>query len=358
MDVYKYIRSKDVREYNEKIGHKFNILESCFLVWRNPDLTLNEKHRAFEQICLSMPDMEIKERHNVDYAPSLYELIAKFIATDKFFINEFYCEEDKAIYSYRFYCEGDSCWCENFETPYSSFEKMKNALKADFNLPITQIEYKKKYLDNEYKEIVLSVQKDGKTIMDIRKQGFDDNFIKKHYLYDKDDFFEGLFIDIPTPFRVGDIVCFKKSPFGFCMYNDQQPFVLTHMANWDYKTSVERGDKYVKENKDRLLEYHKNYGDVTDMTAHGYFLTTDCGDRYTGGFYSECMHDYVDLEYYRGDFVGGERVLLVISDFLKGEIRLDTVVNTCKIIKMQEDVKKEVSYLGMLDKWLKKVGLK
>lgn len=40
MDVYKHIRSKDVREYNEKIGHKFNALESCFLAWRNPDLRL------------------------------------------------------------------------------------------------------------------------------------------------------------------------------------------------------------------------------------------------------------------------------------------------------------------------------
>ena len=44
--------------------------------------------------------MEIMQRNNVDHAESLYELIAKFIAADKFFINEFYREEDKAIYSY------------------------------------------------------------------------------------------------------------------------------------------------------------------------------------------------------------------------------------------------------------------
>ncbi|MCI6443423.1 MAG: hypothetical protein MR844_00600, partial [Clostridia bacterium] len=31
-------------------------------------------------------------------------------------------------------------------------------------------------------------------------------------------------------------------------------------------------------------------------------------DRFTGGFYNEVMHDYVDLEYYRSDFNGGERV--------------------------------------------------
>ena len=358
MDVYKYIRSKDVREYNEKIGYKFNALESCFLAWRNPELTLNEKHRAFEQICLSMPDMEIKQRHNVDYAPSLYELIAKFIATDKFFINEFYREEDKAIYSYRFYCEGDSGWSEDFETPYSSFENAKKAVEEDFDLPIIAIEYKKKYLDYEYKEIIISTQKDGRTTMDVRKQGFDDYFMKKHYLYDKEEFFEGLFINIPTPFKVGDIVCSKKTPFGYYRFGDSHPFVVMHMANWDYKTSIERGDKLAKDNQDKLLQYHKNYGDATDMTAYGYFLSTDYHDRYTGDFYSECMHDYADLEYYRGEFAGGERVLLVISDFVKGEIGADTFAKTCEMIKKQEDIKKETSYLGMLDEWLEKVGLK
>ena len=359
MDVCKYIRSKDVREYNEKIGHKFNTLESCFLVWRNPELTLNEKHRAFEQICLSMPDMEIPERLNVDYAESLYELIAKFIATDKFFINEFYREEDKAIYSYSFYCEGDHGWSEDFETPYSSFENAKKALEEDFDLPIIAIEYKKKYLDYEYKEIVISTQKDGKTIMEVRKQGFDDNFMKKHHLYDKEDFFEGLFIDIPTPFKVGDIVCSKKTPFGYRIYNGDQPFVLTFMANWSSQDSLERGDKMDRSKwQDERLKRWKDSGDATDMTANGYFLITDYHDRYTGEFYHECMHDYADLEYYRGEFVGGERVLLVISDFIKGEIDADTFAKTCEIIKKQEDVKKETSYLNMLEEWLIKVGLK
>ena len=358
MNIYKYIRSKDVREYNEKIGHKFNTLESCFLAWRNPDLSLNEKHRAFEQICLSMPDMEIKERLNVDYAPSLYELIAKFIATDKFFINEFYREEDKAIYSYRFYCEGDHGWCEDFETPYSNFEKMKKALEEDFDLPIIAIEYKKKYLDYEYKEIVISTQKDGRTIMNVRKQGFADCFMKENHLYDKEDFFEGLFIDIPTPFKVGDIVCSKKTPFGYCIYNGDQPFVLTWMANWTYEMSKERGDKKASEWQDKLLDNHKESGDATDMTANGYFLITDYHDRYTGEFYHECMHDYADLEYYRGDFKGGERVLLPISYFIKGEIDADTFAKVCEIIKKQESIKEEISCLNMLDEWLIKVGLK
>ena len=355
MDIYKYIRSKDVREYNEKLGHKFNALESCFLVWRNPDLTLNEKHRAFEQICLGMPDMEITQRNNVDYAPSLYELIAEFIATDKFFVEKFFRKEDNAIYSYRFYCEGDSCWCEDFETKYSSFEKMKNAIDKDFDLPIIAIEYKKEYL-NSCKNIVISRKKHGR-IMDVRKQGFDKWFMEENHLYDKEDFFEGLFIDVPTPFKVGDIVCSKKTPFSYCLYGDGQPFVLTFMSNWTYEMSKERGDKLAKEKQDRVLQYHKNYGDVTDMTANGYFLITDYHDRYTGEFYHECMHDYVDLEYYRGEFIGGERVLLPISYFVKNEINEEEFFKACSIIKKQEEVKWDIRCLGIVDEWVKKLGI-
>lgn len=38
MNIYKYIRSKDVREYNEKMGHKFTAAESAFLVWLNYEI--------------------------------------------------------------------------------------------------------------------------------------------------------------------------------------------------------------------------------------------------------------------------------------------------------------------------------
>ncbi len=49
VDTYKYISSKGVREYNEKIGHKFNAIESAFLVWPNRDISLEESHDAHKR---------------------------------------------------------------------------------------------------------------------------------------------------------------------------------------------------------------------------------------------------------------------------------------------------------------------
>ena len=83
MNIYKYIKSKDVREHNEKIGHKFTALESAFLVWRNTDIALKEKHDGWREIMCEMPDEEVAGRMNVDYASSLFALLNQFIETGK-----------------------------------------------------------------------------------------------------------------------------------------------------------------------------------------------------------------------------------------------------------------------------------
>ena len=133
------------------------------------------------------------------------------------------------------------------------------------------------------------------------------------------------------------------------------------LANWSAKEAEARGEKLSgndKAWKDKHLKYLKEHGDITDMTASGYFLSSDYNDRFTGGFYNEVMHDYVDLEYYRGDFNGGERVLLPIKYFLNGDIDEETLVKACEIIKKQEEVKQEIRYLNLLDKWKGKLRIK
>ena len=51
MNIYKYIRSKDVREYNEKIKRKFTATESAFLVWLNYEITLKENTTRGGKLC-------------------------------------------------------------------------------------------------------------------------------------------------------------------------------------------------------------------------------------------------------------------------------------------------------------------
>lgn len=356
MNIYKYIRSKDVREYNEKIGHKFTATESAFLVWLNYEITLKEKHDAWREIVREMPDEEVSERPNADYALSLFALLNKFIEADNRLIDEFYKKDEQTVYSYRYICKGDSSFGEDFGRIYSDLGYIQGELRKDSDLDILRVEYTKKYLSSHCRRITLETDGSGNVT------SVDGDFIQGIDLcLKKEEFFEGLWIDVPTPFRKGDIVCSRKMPFGYYLFSDSQPFVLLSLANWSAKDAEERGEKLSEKDKawrDKHLKYLKEYGDITDMTACGYFLNSDdCGRCYTGGFYSEVMHDYVDLEYYRGEFNGGERVLLPIKYHLDGDIDDETFAKACEIIKKQEEIKQEIDCLNLLDEWKEKIGI-
>ena len=355
MNIYKYIRSKDVREYNEKIGHKFTATESAFLVWLNYEITLKEKHDAWREIMREMPDEEVPKRVNADYAPSLFALLNKFIEADNRLIDEFYKKDERTVYSYRYICKGDSSFGEDFGRIYSDLGYIQGELRKDSDLGIICVEYTKKYISSHYRKIMLKTDGSGNVT------SVDGDFIQGLDLsLKKDEFFEGLWIDVPTPFRKGDIVCSRKTPFGYNIYSDSKPFVLLSLANWSAKDAEERGEKLSEKDKawkDKHLKYLKEYGDITDMTACGYFLSSDYNDRFTGEFYNEVMHDYVDLEYYRGNFNGGERVLLPIKHFLGGDIDEETFAKACEIIKKQEEIKAEIDYLNLLDEWKEKIGI-
>ncbi len=355
MNIYKYIRSKDVREYNEKIGHKFTATESAFLVWLNYEITLKEKHDAWREIMREMPDEEVPKRSNTDYAPSLFALLNKFIEADNRLIDEFYKKDERTVYSYRYICKGDSSFGEDFGRIYSDLGYIQGELRKDSDLGIIRVEYTKKYISSHYRKITLKTDGSGNVT------SVDGDFIQWIDLsLKKDEFFEGLWIDVPTPFRKGDIVCSRKTPFGYNIYSDSKPFVLLSLANWSAKDAEERGEKLSEKDtawKDKHLKYLKEYGDITDMTACGYFLSSDYNDRFTGEFYNEVMHDYVDLEYYRGEFNGGERVLLPIKHFLGGDIDEETFAKACEIIKKQEEIKAEIDCLNLLDEWKEKIGI-
>ena len=355
INIYKYIRSKDVREYNEKIGHKFTATESAFLVWLNYEITLKEKHDTWREIMQEMPDEEVPKRVNADYAPSLFALLNKFIEADNRLIDEFYKKDERTVYSYRYICKGDSSFGEDFGRIYSDLGYIQGELRKDSDLGIICVEYTKKYISSHYRKIMLKTDGSGNVT------SVDGDFIQGLDLsLKKDEFFEGLWIDVPTPFRKGDIVCSRKTPFGYNIYSDSKPFVLLSLANWSAKDAEERGEKLSEKDKawkDKHLKYLKEYGDITDMTACGYFLSSDYNDRFTGEFYNEVMHDYVDLEYYLGNFNGGERVLLPIKHFLGGDIDEETFAKACEIIKKQEEIKAEIDCLNLLDEWKEKIGI-
>ena len=166
----------------------------------------------------------------------------------------------------------------------------------------------------------------------------------RQFLDDEDDeavgtAFEGMWLDIPVPFKTGDIVCCKS------LYSPMDPFVL--------KTTNNQPDrKFPQENIDSLF---KKRGDITDMGCCGYAVGDDGQIYFThGGFYPNL--DYYEnetaeqLDSERGD---KERMLYWLSEYLKGTIDLDVFLLFQEKIRLDKKAR-ELNYADEMMQMLKR----
>lgn len=337
---YWLIPSQDIRAYLEKIEYKFSALEGAFLLWNNKNLTLSQKHGYWNALMKEMPDEEIKRRNNTDPYPSLFAYLRAYKETQNALLAEFY-DEKNAVYSYRFYCEGDNGWCENHDKVYPTYSAVCADLKKDFDLPIAKVEMKKRRLDNPGRTITLMTTKDLKAT-DINVVGATKQ--ESDLLY---GVFDGLWLDIPLPFKRGDILQAKRSFYDYAT-EDHGPFVLESCHNWTSKDYKENGVLLSAErarNIDWRIYRHRKNGDVSDTFPFGYALS----DGYARGANKIYGHvqevDFLSLEYYKGELTGANRLLSLFSKRMKNKIDDELFAHGHFIITQEEYLKDYKTYL-------------
>lgn len=147
------------------------------------------------------------------------------------------------------------------------------------------------------------------------------NFVKKHELQICADMemtelsieeqnlwlysFDGLWFDFPTPFTKGDIVIDSVKTNNSHQFFQGGAFVLDSISNGL-----------------NANEEIKHNGDITDMTACGYFMNKD------GCIYYEVMYNYMDLELYHKPLIGMEHLLTAIGNYLKGKLDIALLLNS------------------------------
>ena len=150
---------------------------------------------------------------------------------------------------------------------------------------------------------------------------------------DLDDVFPSLWVDLPTPFRRGDIVWDPSREPGFPHCDKSVPFVLDFCGNWNTSQIMENGVRpEVAQRGDKLVEKHCLHGDTSDMGAQGFAFHRE------KGFWSEFggFANYLNLEYYPGPLEGDDQVLAPLSQFLKGELGVRSLVERVENILHQE----------------------
>lgn len=298
MNILRFVNSKDIRKYLADIDYKFSPLEAAWLIFQCNDATIREKHAAWKEIICTTPDCAVPEGGFTAPRESLHAFLKKHMELEDKYIKEFMDSKhadtfsDEKPYVYRFvyfYKDGS---VHEWETVFSQFDAIfENIMEPDPD--VVRIKCIRSQIDGCYADTQAAYLNPELELLSIDVGNIPNDEMDDYWMI-----FESMWFEFPTPFKKGDILWNPNDPVTNCCCG---PFVNEGIC-LEGITS-----KQAKEN------IRKN-GDNTDMTAAGYFLDEKAG------IYHEVMHNYMDLEYYDKELTGSQRVLIPLSNYLKGEI--------------------------------------
>lgn len=340
MDILSFVNSQAIKEHLKNIDYNFSSLETAWLIYSCNNISFEEKKKAWLQLIECMPDCVVPSRMNCKGWDSLHEFLKQYIRIIDDEIASFLGDESIGIYAYRYsylYSE-DRRWTEEYDTVFPSLEKCIGAYQEDVE-----------DLDETY-----NPEKTGVIRYRIRRQSltetssvFEIEFLGNgqvsEILRNSDrseatgdiinDSFEGLWFDIPTPFKKGDIV-WVPTENNKITWDCDGGFVLLGLSSWT------------------TSEFLKESGDNSDMNGYGYFVNDN------GTVYREVMFSYMDLDYYTGPYKLNEKILPALSKFVKGDIEIDLLLcayRKCLLDVAADDVMFKSWYS---EEMLNEIGLK
>ncbi len=326
MDIASYMNSGDIAAQCRKIGYHFSTLEATFCIGTCLHISLIEKHALLRELMRTAEDDTFPEGSRLYdcYHPqglaTLFSVLEQYLSLEEKLLEKMRTAEPQAVYLPTILYE----FGEEQDNPdiYTTYEKALSRMAEE----IVQVNeedcygiLRKKWLDTAtYLELIFS--KDKKPI-----------FLKTN-LMDEDDaaenilsLFDLIWVQIPTPFQKGDLL-YGNNPFSGSRLNLQrEPMVLTEIPSRRAVDGASCGNT--------------KYWDASDMTAYGDWLSED------GTVFEECMHNYLNLEYYRGTLKGDARILQAISSCMKGKISIEMLLSA------QEMIRAECTEMCAVPKW-------
>ena len=343
MDITPFINSKDIageldfilrEEDAENLPVKY-----AWLVWQSKYASLKEKHDAWQKIIDTMPDYSLPLRRG-DYEGSLHVFLKEYMEYERSLIEALQSDDNDAVYAYTLrYSDERLHHCERNDSPiYRTLSECLAALQEGYSddESLERVDIAKRWLNDKEKRIDAAISPRRWKLMNIHGTAFECPSSFRT--------FDWMWFDFPTFFRRGDILA----------ASDGVPFVLDRICTWTPLDS--RWESYNEPAKCKPSMKHikrwEEYGDTTDMHCHGYFVS-DNGRIYL----DHHPENYMDMEYYRGELTGYQRILKALSSYIKDEISLDILLNAYHIICAEEAAAGDRKYLDVSDKWMKLAGL-
>lgn len=297
MNILRFVNSKDIREHLRNIGYEFNSLEAAWLIYQCHDATIDEKHKAWNELIEKMPDCTVTKRLNTVPQDSLHAFLRQYMELEDKYLNEFYDEKHADTFDYNkpfvykfkyIYKDGTEY---EWDTVFSCFDALYESIMEPED-DVISIKCTKMQIDRLNSRQIAYLTPSF-NFLRIDPECIDSD--KERDLFW--GVFDGLWFDFPTPFQKGDIVWDPKKPDGICA----GPFVTTGVCLDEIQN-------------DKVKDNLRRNGDSSDMCAGGFFLNED------GSIYGECMSNYMDLEFYDKELTDSKRTLIALSNFLKDKI--------------------------------------
>ena len=109
MDIFRFINSRDIREYLKIRNYPFTSLEAAWLIYQCRCATIKEKHEAWQELIQTMPDCAVAERPHTAHHESLHQFLKEYIRTEDEILDWFFRDEKDAIYNCEFW--EYAMWC-------------------------------------------------------------------------------------------------------------------------------------------------------------------------------------------------------------------------------------------------------
>jgi len=329
-DIYSYLNSKDVEQHCRSIGHKFNSLESCFIINDCYSISVQEKHRLFREIMETMPDSALSDRmiNDLGYS-SFYAALKKTIEAEEHYLELLKHGGSNMVYTYKYRDEKMNDYYEEnyiFSTYDTALRSMYKDIKCEMESE-PDLEY--------FGEMTMRELDTGKHIVaDFDKNG---SIIRIYGSYEleyseENEIFDWCWVHIPVPFKEGDILVEANKS-----YTHRDKMVLTSVCYWN------RDEEEMKR--------RTSYWDVTDMTAYGCWVDD------TGHLYDECVHDYHNLAYCKDELIGRERILTALSACKQGRINDSMLIIAYEAVQNEIAMKRTFPGWDYLEEYYKTAGI-
>ena len=288
MDIYSYINSRDVAEYCRTTSKVWTQFEMAVIIARSKR-SITEKHAAWRELMRNYSDMPTPENMHYRSYDSLHKKLAEVIDYEERLVELFKTTKDGAVYTHQVWLNKDHSYSKSV---FPNFEEAVAGARENWHRGEGH-SIKKMFFGNEG-TIESYIDYDG-NIYDLY---MDDNSKKLFFQIEPDDsfdrFVDDFFIDIPVPFKLGDILVYRDR-----RYKNESIFVLKSPGS-DEPTIAERYNS-------------EDSGDVRELLGWGYFLR-DNGMLYGGHI---PLRDH--LEYYRGKLEGNQRLLHYVNLYLTND---------------------------------------